>query len=141
MEGNTIAASYISIVNIPLGVPCAKGKVHVELAYQLFSGPVDRDTMAQFPHNEGKAPPGLPSSLGYDEYIHKPWTDREPKKSKAKQLAEGTIEATFTWNDPSLSFDCPNSGIGAGPQRLGRKSFFPPWIYDKTQQKWVRLTK
>src|SRR5262249_23082023 len=95
--------------------------------------------------NTGNAPTGLPSALGYDEYKHKPWTDKKPKIKK-KPLKQGkTIKGTIKWDVAEKakggigqSFDSPNTDIRGGSNRKGHKQVFGAWVWHFGDEVWKR---
>jgi hypothetical protein len=123
MADGSIAVAYLSML-LP-GTQCMKGDVKFHVRYGLYGGKPDKTLFPRV----GR-PIGLPSSLGWDEYQHKPWTDKKPWIN-AKPLAAGKFDATFRWDCPKYSFTSTSIGIKGGPQRPGRGPQFPnAWVFD-----------
>lgn len=143
MDDGSTSLTYFSVINSPAKgfdpIPYFEktGKVTVELTWKLYKCPPDAATLAKFP-NVGIDQ----SNIGWDEYVHTKWTDKDPGIT-VKPLAEGKIDAAITWtalNNESISFTSSNKDIQKGPNREGRPYYkFTNWEYK--DGKWQRFVR
>jgi hypothetical protein len=131
---NPVAISYISVFNTGLAVDAKKGNIRVDVDYQLFTGLPPAAVTGKFP-NKDKAPQTW--GLGYDQYRHNPWTDKDPNVG-GKPLASGKLDGTMKWEKGKDTFESTSTGLTPGPQRLGRwpNVQVPGWVYK--DKKWTR---
>ena len=137
MADGSTALTYFSVINnpskrdgTPVGLTSKTGKITVEVTWKLYKGKPD---LTNFSETGCKSPT---LTIGADEYMHTRWTTYEPE-IKEKPLAEGKIDASFTWTSPgSHTFNSLNKDITSGPDRAKRgKPVFKGWEYKGG--KWV----